>query len=449
MRTLVGYVGVVMALAVLTLRADSAMVILISIDGFAAYHLKNAELDLPHIRALAAAGVETESSETVFPSVTHPSHTTLVTGVLPRRHGVLSNRVTNRETGERFHVTNMRRTDIVQVPTLFDAAKKKGLGTAAFYWPETRDDPSIDYNVPEVFAAENVADIDAVPTAVMADLREAGVRIDDYYAYYGHPFLHGASDFALAEAAAHAITTRQPALTAIHLLMTDVVQHEVGPRHYRSQAALTTADAAVGLMVKAVQDAGLSDRTTFIVGADHGFATVEWQVNVAPAFAGSTVADKVTVHPQGWSLFVELKPEFDAARDQAALDEVLARAQAIDGVARIVRPEEFHALGLPTYDESPYIRGHYMIVGEIDTYVAYKPEDASTARTPLTEAHHGHGYLPEHPDMYPVLVLSGRGVAQGKKIGHVRNLDVAPTIARLLGLDMPDVDGRVLTEALR
>lgn len=423
-------------------------VILVTIDGFANYHLKNPAIDLPTVRALAKAGVEAESAETVFPSVTHPSHTTLVTGVRPLRHGVLNNRVVNRVTGERFHVTNKSRTDIVRVPTLFDAARKNGLATASFFWPETKDDPSIDFNVPEVFTADSKGDITAVPKAVLDELRAAGVPIDDYFRYYGDSFLMGTSDAVLAAAAAHAMKARKPALLAIHFLFTDEVQHELGPEHYRAKAALTAADHALGLLVDAVRKAGLADETTFVVTADHGFATIDKQVNLAPIFAAPDLSAAVTLHPQGWTTFVERTPAFDPARHQAALDRAYAQAAALPGVARVVRSEEFHALGIPTYDESPYIRGQDMIVGAVDTFLVADGKNPSTARVPLTPPRHEHGYLPSHPKMFTSLVLSGRGVKTGGTIGHVRSLDVAPTIARLLGIEMSGVEGRVLTEAL-
>ena len=66
---------------------EAGHVVLVSIDGFAAYHLDNMELALPNIRELAAEGAQAASSETVFPSVTHPSHTTLITGVAPGSTG--------------------------------------------------------------------------------------------------------------------------------------------------------------------------------------------------------------------------------------------------------------------------------------------------------------------------------------------------------------------------
>lgn len=425
---------------------DSRHVVLVTIDGFANFHLKDRTLDLPVIRGLAADGVEAESGETVFPSVTHPSHTTLVTGVTPRRHGVLSNRLVDRTTGERFHVTNKPRTGMVRVPTLFDAVRAAGLTSASFFWPETKDDPAIDFNFPEVFAATNVPDPAAVPEAVLRELRDADIDIDDYFRYYHDPHVHSASDFVLAQAAAYAIRTHRPALTAIHFLETDIVQHEVGPAHYRSRAALTAADRAVGLLVEAVEKAGLSSKTTFVVTADHGFATIDHEVNVAPLFAG--LGDRVALHPGGWSLYVELRPAFDRQRDGGALDDALAAAVRLPGVSRLVRPQEFHALGLPTYEESPYVRGHYMLIGEIDTFLTARPDSSSTARAKMASPRYEHGYLPAHPDMHTSVVLSGRGVRKGARIGHVRSLDIAPTIARLLGVELRDVEGRVLTEAL-
>ena len=166
--------AMVAALGLMIHAQSSRHVVLVTIDGFANFHLKNPAIDLPVIRGLAKAGVEAASGETVFPSVTHPSHTTLITGVRPLRHGVVNNRLTNRLTGERLHVTNLDRSVSIKVPTIFDAAKRGGLSTAAFFWPETRNDPSIDVNVAEVFNAESKADITVVSPALLDELRAAG-----------------------------------------------------------------------------------------------------------------------------------------------------------------------------------------------------------------------------------------------------------------------------------
>src|SRR5262245_66443987 len=79
--------------AALAPGAEVGHVVLVSIDGFAAYHLENPNLSLPNIRALAAEGAQAAGSETVFPSVTHPAHTTLIPRVPPAGTGGLPNRL--------------------------------------------------------------------------------------------------------------------------------------------------------------------------------------------------------------------------------------------------------------------------------------------------------------------------------------------------------------------
>lgn len=428
--------------------APGRHVILISIDGFAAFHLENASVDLPNIRALAAAGVQARA-ETVFPSMTHPAHTTLITGTTPRGHGVLNNRLVDRRTGQRFHISNLPRSESIKVPTLFDAVHQQGGRTAALFWPETRNDAAIDDNIAEVFDTNEMADPGAVSPALMSELRQAGVPIDSYFSFYDDPFAQGAADLALTKAAIHILKARQPALLALHLLVTDKVQHEFGVTHYLTQAALTTADHCVGLIRAAVAEAGMADRTTIVVAADHGFVTVRDEVNLASVVDDAALKGRVRWSADGWYVWGELLPGFNAARDGAALEGVLSRAAATPGVARIVRSGEFGALGYPEYADSPYVPGHYLIAGDIDTHLALDRRSTDSSRRPRARPYHGHGYFPSDPRMSAALVLSGAGIASGRNIGNVRNVDVAPTIARLLNVKLPSATGRVLTAALR
>ncbi len=421
-------------------------VVLVSVDGLAAYHLLDDRLELPNIRELIAQGAWFASSETVFPSVTHPSHTTIVTGVMPRTHGVLSNNMANRRTGERFHPTNKKRTEVVRVRTLFDAAKEKDLVTAAFYWPETRADPSIDYNLPEVFNSENRADITAVPPALLEELRRGGVPIDLFFKWYKTPRAP-AGDSVLAEAAAFVIRSHRPNLLAIHLVSTDVAQHRWGPHHYLARAALTAADFSIGILRRAVREAGIEDKTAFFVVADHGFHTVAREASVEPAFRRAGLAGKVRLHGGGWMVWVELTREFDRATDMQRLEAAFDSLRDAGLLRRVIAPRDMHKLGLPRYEESPFVSGHYILVPDIDTYLTTRPAD-SLERRPKVPPAHSHGYLPSHPRMFPSLVLSGAGIRSGVVLPHTHNRNIAPTVAHLLGLELPSAEGVVLTEAL-
>jgi predicted AlkP superfamily pyrophosphatase or phosphodiesterase len=420
-------------------------VVLISVDGLAAYHLQDKELHLPNLRELIDGGAWAENSQTVFPSVTHPSHATIITGVSPRKHGVLGNQMTHRETAKSYPIYTRTRKEAIRVRTLFDAAREAGLVTAAFCWPETRGDSSLNFNLLHGHEELNSAEVDR---GLLDFLRRARIPIDAYYDWSQERELQGFRDVVLAKSAAEIIRTHRPRLTAIHFTGTDSTQHSWGPQHYRAKEALTRADYAIGLLREAVRQAGFADRTTFVIVADHGFHSVYHEVNLYPLLAKSGLANRIRLRGSGWTVFLEKAASFDAARDGAGLESLLKQILGLPGLHKIVSSEDFHTLGYPRYEEDPHVLGHYMIIPDIDTHLVVDPSSNSVERRPKARPSHGHGYLPDHPHMYPALILSGHRVRQSIRIGRVRNHDVAPTIAELLGLRLPDVEGRILREAL-
>jgi len=274
------------------------------------------------------------------------------------------------------------------------------------------------------------------------------VPIDLYFRWYG-TIRQSAGDLILAEAAAHAMKTIRPALLSIHILATDERQHEFGPHHFRAAAALENADHAVGILIEGAKAAGIYDETTFIVAADHGFHSVYHEMNIQGPFEEAGLMDKLTIRGGGWTQALILNDSFDADNDQPKLDEALARLEAHERIARIVRPGEFHEVGQPEYDEDPHAFGHYLILPDIDTFLVAESDTPSLVRRVKESPSHGHGYLPDHPRMRPALALSGAGIKSGVKLGLARNIDIAPTIAYLLGVELSvEPAGRVLGEAL-
>lgn len=439
--------------AVETLEAP-AHVVLVSIDGIAASRLEDEEVELPSLRGMIRSGVWAQSSETVFPPTDHPAHTSMTTGVSPRVHGVIGNRLLNRDSGEYFHITNKPRSQSIQVPTLFDAAKAKGLSTAAFFWPETRDDPSLDHSIPLVLLGDGSPEETAVDPAFLEELRRNGVLIDLFFQWYNDLALQTTADRILTRAASYVLVTYKPSLLVVRLPAMDRYQHQYGPDHYLSKAALTAADYDVGLIRRAIEQAGLKETTTLFVVSDHGFQTIDRSVNVYPLFhqAGLLEKDKVRLHTGYGAVLVELSPAFDRARDSRdsrSLDEVLRRAAALEGISRVVRPEEFHDLGLPRYEEDPRVLGQYIILGDVHTRALVDEESSSTRPVALMSPLYAHSALPSDPSMYTLFVATGRRVKNGVRVGHVSNLDLAPTISELLGLGMAGLEGRVLSEILR
>lgn len=437
-----------LALAAISIGASAQenYVVLISVDGAAAYHLNNKELHLPNLRELIQQGAwADQGSETVFPSMTLPSHATIVTGVSPLAHRTLNNSMQNRRTGEKIDVDRLPRAESIKVPTIFDAAKKKSLSTATIRWPQTMNDPSVDFNL----LLHNPS-LEELKQPHWKFLKDAGWPAELYIDWAKDVRLRGARDILLAQGAAHLIRKNQPRLMAFRVVSPDSVGHTYGADHYLTKAAVTSTDAAIGVLREAVKEAGNADKTTFIITADHGFTSVTREVTVQPLLAQSELKDRIKLYENGWTTFVELQPGFDAKRDAAALNQFFDSVLKLDGVAKVIRPEEFHQMGYPRYEEDEHVRGHYMIIANVDTYFGRDLDNpSSTALRTKAKPSHNHGYLPQHPKMFPWLVLSGNGIAKGKKIGHVRNHDIAPTIAYLLNLEMPNVEGKVLKEALQ
>lgn len=424
----------------------NAHVVLISIEGFAAARLEDEGLELPNLRALIRSGTWAASSETVLPAIDHPAHTSILTGVPPAVHGVIGNRLLNRKTGEYFHVTNKPRAESIKVATLFDAAKRQGLSTASFFWPETRDDPSIDVQIPLVLAGDGKASMTGADQAFLQELRDNDIPIDLFFEWYYDLALQMSADRILSRAAAHVIETRRPNFVAIRLPGTDRYQHQYGPDHYLSKAAFTAADANVGIVRRAVERAGIADETTILVVSDHGFHAVPFSVNIYPLFEEVGLLDVVTLHTGFWSVVVELTERFEPDKHQRALDQVFERALRIEGVTRVILSDELEAMGLPRYEDDPHMLGHHLVLGDIDTRVIVDRQNDSTKRTRLETPYYGHGYLPSHELMYPILLVAGRRIKENERIGHVHNYDIAPTICELLGLEMPGLVGRVLEE---
>src|SRR5690606_18182745 len=233
-------------------------------------------------------------------------------------HGVIGNEMTNRKTNKSFAATTQTRANAIKVPTLFDAAHRAGLKTAAVCWPETRQDASVDFNI--LHGHEELSKSEVSPE-LLQRLRNAGVPIDLFYeiAPQGR-MVQVHRDFILAQSAVEIFRTEKPQLMAVHFSNTDGMQHSWGSGHYFAQGALSHADYNVGLIRQAVRDAGLEDRTTFVIVADHGFHSVLHEVNIHPVLVESGLAGKVKLHGGGWGIFVETTKDFSPKRDGAALD---------------------------------------------------------------------------------------------------------------------------------
>ena len=424
-------------LATLTLSAQPRKdrhVVLISIDGLSAYSLNDPNVPLPNLRKLAQSGAVADAMEVVNPSVTWPNHTSMVTGVRPAKHGMLYNGLPVRAEGK-VRVEPWRdKTELVLAPTVYDKAHAAGLTTAEVDWVAIQNAPTITWSFPEVPTGSE---------AIVKEMVAAGMLNDEQV----RSFRKGSivwRDEIWTQAGEHILKRHKPNLLLFHLLTTDSSQHRYGARSLAGDAALALADAKVGRLIEAIRQAGIADRTTVIVTSDHGFKTYRETLQPNALLASKGIKD-VHVVPEGGTAMVYVTN----SDRKAELLPVLKRELAtLAGVDRVIEGSELTALGYPDPAKQQRMADLVLSARTGYSFGGAFEGPASSPAPPGTTAG-AHGYLNTDPDMDGVLILSGAGIKSGVRIGRVRTIDTAPTIARLLGLDLGEVDGAALQQALR
>ena len=407
------------------------------------YHLK-----IPNLKALVARGSFAEAAESVTPTLTYAAHATIVTGVFPARHGILSN---TRFQPERWRAGQDGYDDQdwyweashFKVKPLWQIAREQGLTTAAFAWPSTVG-AGIDWLYSPLAPAfrPDVSDRRALELQVstpellqrfeqnVGRLRSGDGRLRDHF---------------LAMMAADTIRQRKPNLLLIHLSLADDQQHRFGPASPEGLAAVEDVDQNIGLLVDAVRAAGIADATTFVVTGDHGFLPLHTQLgaNIPLVKAGLIRLDEGG-NITRWDAVVNASRPFAAVylKDAGLKDRVWSildeEAQRNGRVFRLLSREELDRLGADP--EAAF---------GLEAQPGYTFDDRLTG--PFAEPHGrkgGHGWIPTRPGIETTFIAAGRGIRPGQRLPRVRLVDVAPTVARLLGLDIGAVDGATLAGIL-
>ncbi|MBE7537820.1 MAG: alkaline phosphatase family protein [Opitutaceae bacterium] len=429
-------------------RADRH-VILITIDGFPAHLWPDPSLPLPNLRAMAAHGARARALSSSNPTVTWPNHTTLVTGVSPRRHGVLFNGyVTRQGPGRPTH--NEPWTDksiMVRVPTVYDAAHAAGLGTAECDWVAISRAGTIDWSFAELPDPNG---------KVAREMVDAGIAsLDEIVAAHGGKQQRNivCRDELWLRAAQFIFERHRPNLLLLHLLNTDSTHHRYGPGSLAGYSALALADRLVGELVRTVDATGLLKQTTFIVTTDHGFKKV--QTHLYPNVtlkragllrsAGARIVDCAAyAGAQGGIAFIYVT---DPARRTELIPKLKSLFVGAEGVDRVIDGTSAPGLGMPGPDENQamgdlilFARAGFSFsgsaAGEVESH-------------PSVDYGGSHGYPADDPEMDGIFVASGGGIREEVVLDRVSNMDVAPTIAHLLDVPLPNVEGRVIDEILK
>jgi predicted AlkP superfamily pyrophosphatase or phosphodiesterase len=435
-------------LFVAALPGRAAPVLMISVDGMKPEYVLEADargLRIPYLRSLVSQGAHAEGVVGVWPTITYPSHTTLVTGVSPAEHGILAN--VEFDPLHHFKESWFWYAAQIRVPTLWQAAHAAGLTTASVGWPVTVGATGIDYLIPEYWRISGpTEDLNPSDRHLIAALSLPAGILEQMHDSAGSYLMandtsrHG--DEVKSQFAIEILRRHKPGFMTLHLSSLDDAEHSYGAFSTQANLDLEAIDTMLSQLAAA---AHASDPAAVVaVVSDHGFTPLTHRVNLYLPFLRSglinVTPDSELQTPKiaswkaqpwlaGGMAAIMLHDPADRATERAVgeLLRTLAADQA-NGIARIAERAEIKQLG--GFPDAAYL-------------VIFKPGYYAGANwsgdivSEMQGNHGGHGFSPEYSEMRASLFVSGKGIPHHRNWGIIDMRQIAPTMASLMGVTLP------------
>jgi hypothetical protein len=369
-------------LACAAVFAERRPLIVISVDGLDHRYLRDADklgLKIPTLRKLMREGELTSGMIGAVPTVTWPSHTTLITGVPPREHGILGNRRPRNETGDYYWMA-----DMLKVKTLWHATRKAGLKSAAITWPVTVN-ADIDFNLPEYFRGRDGGSMDYISIFEKATvgLVEKIERFDPSFRQVW------VDDRTRKVATVYLLKKESPDLILLHFVDLDAVAHEAGPFDKEANHTLEVTDGYIAEILAAAP----KNAVVCVLG-DHGFERVDRDLNLSLFAKQVNALGKLM--PLGGLVAVNDAEAAARVRESKLLGREVPMAEILKFAPEAAKR------GVVTAFEPKRNEGSTM--GRPDQPLHVPPYEKGN-----------HGWWPGLADYRAAFLLWGKGIAKGTK----------------------------------
>jgi predicted AlkP superfamily pyrophosphatase or phosphodiesterase len=423
-------------------NAPALPVVLISIDGLKPDYVLDADkhgLKIPNLRRLVAEGAHATGVTGVLPTVTYPSHTTMVTGTAPAKHGVIANSpfdpFSKNLNGWYWYAEDIR------VPTLWDACAKARIVTGSVDWPVTVG-ANITFNIVQYWRAENAEDRKVIRALSTPGLfAEAEVALGPYTDGNDYSV---AGDVRRAAFNVYLLEKKRPRFHLSYFGALDEEEHKTGPYSAQTFAILEQLDGVIGQVRAAAERIG-GGRAIICVVSDHGFKLTDKEVNLNSALRE---AGLIELNEQGrvksWRAFawygggsagIMLRDEKDDQARKTAGDVLNRLANdPSSGVTKVADRAAARVMGgFPDAAFVVALRSGYRLGSKLQGPVTAAVRPGGT-----------HGYAPDVPEMNSAFFIAGPGIAAGRDLGQIDMRDIAPTLAALLAVKLETAEGRSL-----
>jgi hypothetical protein len=410
-----------------------ARVVLVSVAGLtpaAALGHGDDAPEMPALRELARRGAVADAVATVAPASSYPAHTTLVTGRTPAAHGVPADRRLGRNGVRRALYSD---ASGVRGDTLWQLAAADGVRVASLDWPATVG-AAIPLLIPDVVPTRRGETWQGLLTNTATPVLRAVVETR------AEPALGAPGperDALLVDLACSALTSSPaPRLLLLRLRQTEPALRSGGPYGEAARAAFARVDAELKRIVACLSNRKPFDATLVVVG-DRVLLPVHTiiQPNTALAAAGLSGGSepwRAIARSNGGSAFVYAIDARAALLARRALEEQAGRTRAF----HIVAADEMIRLGVDRDAWFGLEAEPGFAFGDAGTGPMLRPAPERAAAGQLGAA------------APPAFVAFGLGIRQGLRIPLLHQIDVAPTLAALLGVELSGAEGRPLVGLL-
>lgn len=408
---------------------------------------------MPHFGAYLQDASYVEKIEPVWPALTYCCHTSIITGCYVERHKIVHNEKLRRggHMGEPWYCMK----EDVGVPTLLDRARENGLTTCSLSWPVSGG-ANYDMNMPMIVPYSYTG---WEPEKWLENT--ATKNLMDRYFYKHGRYIKGPDRsldlYTMALALDILENSEQPDVMLVKMCDLDSARHTWGVHHEKVSAQLRKHDEEFGALLEALRRRGTLDETNIVILGDHGQTDIGdiSLINVLlrnAGFirtdeAGNLVSFDAIAHSTGLCAYIELADPTDEAMKARVReyltslmhDERLKLAYVLDADAA---RERFHVAGPFDFiieSELPIAFGERFDCDEI--WASRIPGDHKMGAAT-------HGGSPKR-EALTTFIAAGPDVKKGIVVDRRSMVGEAPTMAKMLGFEMPGTDGRAIQEILR
>jgi predicted AlkP superfamily pyrophosphatase or phosphodiesterase len=375
-------------------------VVLVSFDGFRHDYVEN--FNPPNFKEFIAKGSRAEALIPSFPSKTFPNHYTIVTGLNPGNHGLVDNEFYDRE---RDAIYGMRKKELVVDPyyyggiPLWELARRNGMRSASFFW-------------------------------VGSEMSDEARRPDYYFPFDDSVNPHSRVDQVIEWL--NLPEEQRPYFITLYFSFPDDEGHDYGPKSEQARQSVLRADTLLGNLMKGIATTRLP--VNVILVSDHGMHEL-------------TVKDETFIFID--ELVDRKNPAVKVANNGSHAHLYFSEIKKRDSVYAILKAKEknYRVLKKENFPERWHYQndrvGDLLVFANAGHYIRTGSREDFFKTANLGSKIGEHGYDPElTPDVRGIFYAQGPNIKSGFTVAPFQNIHVYPLIAKILGLPLPEIDGK-------